>query len=328
MLVADMHCDTISELFHGRENGKLYNLKKNELHMDLEKMKKGDYLLQNFAMFVELKNHADPMEHCLKLIDLFYQELKENEEHIAIALKYDDIEKNKKLDKISAFLTIEEGGVTRCDLAHLRNFYRLGVRMLTLTWNFENGIGFPNYSLMPDGKSDYRLPNTTDGLTEFGMEFIHEMERLGMIIDVSHLSDRGFYQVLQNTTKPFVASHSNARQICPHVRNLTDDMIRKLADRGGVTGMNYYPIFLEEDVEDKGTIASIVKHIKHVANIGGYECIGLGSDFDGIPLHKELSDASLMPLLAEALAKEGLTNTQIEGIFYKNVLRVYKEILR
>ena len=199
--------------------------------------------------------------------------------------------------------------------------------MLTLTWNFENGIGFPNYSLMVDGNLDYHTPETVRGLTDFGLEFIHEMERIGMIIDVSHLSDAGFYQVLNNTTKPFVASHSNARQICGHVRNLTDDMIKQLANRGGVTGMNYFPLFLEDDKEDKGTIASIVKHIKHIANIGGYECIGLGSDFDGIPLHKELSDASYMPLLADALEKEGFSNSQIEGIFYKNVLRVYKEIL-
>ncbi len=327
MLVADMHCDTISEIYQAKENGKLYNLKKNELHMDLDKMKKGNYLLQNFAMFVEMKKQADPMEHCLKLIDLFYEELKENSDTIALALKYEDINQNKEAGKISAFLTIEEGGVTRCNLSHLRNFYRLGVRMLTLTWNFENGIGFPNYSLMSDGNPDYRTPETVRGLTDFGLDFIHEMERLGMIIDVSHLSDAGFYQVLNNTTKPFVASHSNARHICSHVRNLTDDMIRKLADRGGVTGMNYYPLFLE-DKDDKGSVASIVRHIQHVANVGGYECIGLGSDFDGIPLHKELSDASHMPVLADALEKEGFTHSQIEGIFYKNVLRVYKEVLK
>lgn len=328
MLVADMHCDTISEIYQAKENGKLYNLKKNELHMDLDKMKKGNYLLQNFAMFVEMKKQADPMEHCLKLIDLFYEELKENSDTIAIALKYDDINKNKEAGRISAFLTIEEGGVTRCNLSHLRNFYRLGVRMLTLTWNFENGIGYPNYSLRLDGNPDYHTPETVRGLTDFGLDFIHEMERLGMIIDVSHLSDAGFYQVLNNTTKPFVASHSNARHICSHVRNLTDDMIRKLADRGGVTGMNYYPLFLEDDKDDKGSVASIVRHIKHVANVGGYECIGLGSDFDGIPLHKELSDASYMPLLADALKKEGFTPSQIEGIFYKNVVRVYKDVLK
>lgn len=326
MLVADMHCDTISELYHGRNNGKLYNLKKNELHLDLEKMKKGDYLLQNFAMFVELNKERDPMEHCLQLIDLFYEELKENEDTISLALTYDDIQKNKDAGKMSAFLTIEEGGVTRCDLAHLRNFYRLGVRMLTLTWNFENGIGYPNVTRKADGTADHRTPNTEKGLTEFGLEFIHEMERLGMIIDVSHLSDAGFYQVLENTKKPFVASHSNARTVCGHVRNLTDDMIKKLADRGGVMGMNFYPGFLEDTI-DEGRIASIVKHMKHVANVGGYECIGLGSDFDGIPLHKELSDASCMPYLADALEKEGFTSGQIEGIFYKNVLRVYKELL-
>ena len=331
MKVADMHCDTMAEIFYALRDGKDCGLKNNQLHIDLEKMVKGDYLIQNFAMFVSLKNYKNPLEHCLELIDVFYNQLELNHDRIALALNYNDIIKNQSLGKISAMLTIEEGGVTKCSLAHLRNFYRLGVRMLTLTWNYENGIGYPNCQLLEGETPDFQHPNTIKGLTEFGIDFIHEMERLGMIIDVSHLSDAGFYQVLENTTKPFVASHSNARKKCNHVRNLTDDMIRKLADRGGVIGMNYCPSFLYDvktEEEAVGTIDAIVDNIKHIVLVGGYECVGLGSDYDGIPSHKELPDASYLPLLAEALRNAGMKQHEIEAIFNKNVLRLYKDVLK
>lgn len=331
MKVADMHCDTITEIYYARKKGKKAELAKNHFQLDLEKMTKGDYLVQNFAMFVNIKRHGDPLDQCLKFIDLFYQELEKNQEKIALALSYNDIVKNQKDGKMSALLTIEDGGAARCDLSHLRNFYRLGVRMITLTWNYENGIGYPNFRLIEGEKPDFRTPNAKDGLTDFGISFIEEMERLGIIIDVSHLSDAGFYDVLKYTTKPFVASHSNIRGVCNHVRNVSDDMLRKLAERGGVIGMNFCPSFLEEterEEDAKGSIADIVEHIKYAVNIGGYECVGLGSDFDGIPVRKDLQDASALPLLAEALEKEGFKQREIEAIFYKNVLRVYKEVLK
>lgn len=326
-----MHCDTISEIFYGQRDGKDIGLKSNNLHLDLIKMQKADYLVQNFAMFVSLKEYDNPLEHCLKLIDLFYKELHKNQDNIALALNYEDIIRNQQAGKMSALLTIEEGGVTKCELAHLRNFYRLGVRMLTLTWNYENGIGYPNFKLIEGEKPDFQSPNTKDGLTEFGIRFIQEMESLGMIIDVSHLSDAGFYQVLENTKKPFVASHSNARGVCNHVRNLSDGMIRKLAERGGVMGLNYCPSFLQYVADEKdavGTISSIVDHIKYITSVGGYECLGLGSDYDGIPVHKDMPDASYLPRLAEALEKEGFKQHEIEAFFYKNVMRLYKDVLK
>lgn len=331
MKVADMHCDTISEIYYAQSEGRNENLTRNHLHVDVEKMLKGDYLVQNFAMFVNVKKHEDPYEYCLSLIDLFYKELEENADNIALALNYQDIFKNHKGGKISALLTVEEGGVVKGNLLNLRNLYRLGVRMITLTWNYENGIGFPNFKLIEGQMPDFHTPETTNGLTEFGLEYIREMERLGMIIDVSHMSDKGFWQVLQNTTKPFVASHSNARAKCNHSRNLTDDMIKQLAERGGVVGVNYCPAFLREEDDGKteaGTIASVVDNILHIFSAGGYECVGLGSDFDGIPTHKELRDASYLPLLEDALKKAGMRQQEIEAVFYKNVLRLYKDVLK
>ena len=160
---------------------------------------------------------------------------------------------------------------------------------------------------------------------------VKEMNRLGIIIDVSHLSDAGFYDVLKYTTGPFVASHSNARAVCNHCRNLTDDMIRELAKRGGVTGINYAADFLREVPEGEKNfsyISDMVKHIKHIVEVGGIDCVGLGSDFDGIEQNLEMKDASYLPQLADALRAEGFSEEDIEKIFYKNVLRVFKEVCK
>lgn len=330
MKVCDMHCDTISGIYYANERGETCSLRKNPFHLDLDKMQQGDYLLQNFAMFVNIKEHSDPFEHCLDLIDCFHEQIELNKDKIRLVLKYDDILMNRKLGLISALLTIEEGAVTRLKLSHLRNFYRLGVRMLTLNWNHENGIGYPNFRIEEDSSVNYKMPNTSNGLTKFGLEMIHEMERLGMIIDVSHLSDAGFYDVLHNTKKPFVASHSNARAKCNHVRNLTDEMIRSLANRGGVIGVNYYTHFLKEDMtplEEEKCLEIITETIHYMIHVGGTECVGLGSDFDGISTNKGIPDCSYIPRLYEHLKSSGLKESVIEGVFHKNVLRLYKEVL-
>lgn len=333
MKVIDMHCDTIGGMLMAPKWGRPdFHLAKNEMNIDLEKMEKGDYLAQCFAMFVPF-NVENPFETCMEMIDRFYQEVEANQDKIAVARNYDDIMKNQADGKMSAILTIEEGGVTKGNLAYLRDFYRLGVRMITLTWNFENGVGFPNFKRSddPNQKPNFKSPNTVDGLTPYGIEMVKEMNRLGIIIDVSHLSDAGFYDVLKYTTGPFVASHSNARAVCNHCRNLTDDMIKKLAERGGVTGINYAADFLREvpdGEENFSYIADMVKHIKHIVEVGGIDCVGLGSDFDGIEQNLEMKDASYLPQLADALAKEGFSEEDIEKIFYKNVLRVFKTVTK
>ena len=331
MKVADMHCDTIAELLYNKKSGKgSCSLRQNELHIDLEKMEIGDYLVQNFAMFVNLKRRERPLEWCLELIDQYYEELGKNSDRILPAYTCEDIRRNQEAGIMSAVLTIEEGGVLHGNQAFLRILHRLGVRMVTLTWNYCNELGWPN-ALTPEGeKADLRTPNTVNGLTKRGLEMIAEMEQLGIVVDVSHLSDAGFYDVLNVTTKPFAASHSNARALCPHIRNLTDDMIRKLAQRGGVMGMNYCGEFLDPEFWKKenpeGTLSQIVDQILYIGNIGGYGCIGLGSDFDGIQTHPDLKDASFLPVLEDALWKAGLGQAEIEGIFYKNVLNLYQEV--
>jgi membrane dipeptidase len=331
MKVVDMHCDTIYEILKEQRKGINSELRRNHFNIDVEKMKQGDYLLQNFAMYVPLQQDKHPLEECLNLIDCFYSELEKNKDLLSLALCYDDIVKNLEEEKISALLTIEEGGAACSSLVFLRTLYRLGVRMITLTWNYPNGIGYPNVDFSNGNRPDVHIPNKEDGLTPFGIEFVQEMERLSMIIDVSHLSDAGFYDVLKYTKKPFVASHSNARSVTNHVRNMTDDMILRLAERGGVLGINFAGEFLEESEPGKikrSKISNMVKHINYIVNLAGIDCVGLGSDFDGIYQDLELDHAGKMHDLAKALKEGGFTQEDIEKIFYRNVLRVYKEILR
>lgn len=317
----DMHCDTIMALYEAKKKGEDVALLKNNLHIDLNKMKKGDYLGQTFAMFVPLVVQ-NPTDVCLEMIDLYYTELMKNADLIKPVFCYNDIFENKANNVMSGILSIEEGGVCKKDLSVLHNFYRLGVRMITLTWNYENEIGYPNTDKLNTNKPS---PNITEGLKPFGKEFIKEMENLGMIIDVSHLSDKGFYDVFENTTKPFIASHSNARSVYNHPRNLTDDMICKLFERGGVMGINFCSYFVGDDTIT--TVKNLVKHISYIKNLVGVDVIALGTDFDGIMNEMEIENASMMKLLTTSLISEGFTDEEIEKICYKNYLRVIKEIL-
>lgn len=327
MKVVDMHCDTISKLMRFAE----WSLEENELHIRLDKMAEGDYLLQNFALFVYLGSGQDPYEAALQMADRFDAQMRKFPDRIGQVKTFEDIEKNRAAGRMSAMLTIEEGAVIKGSFDKLKEFYDRGVRMMTLTWNFSNEIGFPNVVIPKDGSEvNHTVPQVEKGLTDFGVTVVEEMQRMGMIVDVSHLSDAGFWDVYRNTKKPFVASHSNAREVCSHVRNLTDEMIRALGERGGVTGLNFCPDFLAsvpKGQENGGTIEAVVRHARHITNVGGMECLGLGSDFDGIPTHAELTGADKMPLLDAALEKGGFCASEREKIFHGNVLRLYRELL-
>lgn len=334
MKIIDMHCDTICEILEGRKRGETVSLKDNHLMVDLQKMKTGGYSVQNFALFVENKDIESPFAKVKELLQVFKEEMRENQDMISQVLNTKDIKENESAGRLSALLTVEEGAVCEGKLSNLHFLYEQGVRMMTLTWNYKNELGYPNFS----EDKDFFTPNTVNGLTETGIEFVREMERIGMMIDVSHLSDAGFYDVLEHTKRPLVASHSNARAICPWVRNMSDDMIAYLADRGGVIGLNYCADFLRNRLEGSvkamrpteagfATIEDIVKHARHLTNIGGIECVGLGSDFDGIPPHPELQNAAELPKLIDCLSDNGFHESEIDKILYQNVFRLYQDIL-
>lgn len=232
---------------------------------------------------------------------------------------------------MSALLTIEEGETVLGKLSYLRDFYRLGVRMIALTWNFANQIGCPNMHPECEKTGKGIELRTEKGLTPFGIEMIQEMERLGMIVDVSHLSDGGFWDVYRHTEKPFVASHSNAASVQNVCRNLTDEMIKALGERGGVCGLNYCMDFLTWEAKKMDTeqlLGVMAEHVRHTADIGGVEVCALGGDMDGIDPNPAIPDVSFVQRLVPALKKKGFHESEIEKIFSGNVLRVYQEILK
>ena len=327
MRITDMHCDTIMALMNTTNN-----IYESENMIDLKKLQKGNYLLQCFAMFVPYASKDDPsyspFEMCNKMIDRYYLEINKHKDIILPVYNYEDIENNIKNNKISSLLTIEEGGVCLGNIEFLRNFYRLGVRMMTLTWNFQNEIASPNidYFKIDRNKTEKPKfePNLTDGLTEFGKQVVKEMNELGMVIDCSHLGDKGFYDVIELSNKPIVCSHSCSRTVCNHVRNMTDDMLFKLKENQGVVGINYCHAFIKEE-EGIATVKDIVKHITYIKNLIGIDYIGLGSDFDGISNKDlELKDASMMDLLINELRNQNYSEDEIDKICFKNVLRVFK----
>ena len=333
MKVFDLHCDTLSELRRAEMRGDGQTFAHNNGHIDLEKLEKGDYMLQCFAAFVNLADPtpgADPLVTALEEIDVFKRMMERYSDRIAPVYRPEDIRKNAEAGKISGMLTIEEAGCCKGSLGVLRRMYELGVRMMTLTWNHENELASPN--VVPgNGPIWPCMPNTETGLKEKGFEFLAEMERLHIIADVSHLSDKGFWDIAEHSTRPFAASHSNCRALAPHCRNLTDEMIRALSERVGIAGLNYYAPFLDTDPTHpencRSTVELIAKHAAHYKQVGGAQMIALGSDFDGIDGPHQLENAAFLPLLADALRKEGFTEDEVEGIYYRNAMRFFEENL-
>lgn len=314
-MLIDLHCDTILEC-HLSEGKRV--LRNSDLSVDLEKLKKADSLAQVFALYVDMKGTDNPMQYCMNMLDLFYSELERNKDFIAFAANYQDIQRNRTNHKMSAMLAIEEGAALNGSISNLRNFYRLGVRFMTLLWNYENELGYPNF----------KFEHTDKGLKEFGIEVVEEMNRLGMLIDVSHLSDEGFYDVVRFSKKPFIATHSNARACTNHARNLTDDMIRALASKGGVMGLNFESFFLNPgEPTTFSTIDDMIRHLKHIRKIGGIEVMAIGTDFDGITHTCEVAHMGEMEKLASALKKNGFNEEEVDKIYYKNALRLIKEVL-
>ncbi len=305
MKLLDLHCDTASRMLYEEE--KLY---KNNLSIDIEKLKKSNSLAQVFAFFIDIGEASNPYLKFEKMYNNFIEEINKNDD-IDILISKNQLEDESKMH---AILSIEEGEVVRN--ASLKDIYNKGIRIITLTWNYKNAFGYPNYEFLYKDK----------GLTNEGIELVEKMNELGMIIDVSHMSDAGFYDVLKYSKTPFIASHSNSRFMHNHYRNATDDMIKKLSEKGGVIGINFYAKFLGDAKVSR--ISDMIKHIEHIKNIGGIDVISIGTDYDGIDSEVEIKNISEMDKLEYALEKHGFTYDEIEKIFYKNATRVFNTILK
>ncbi len=322
----DMHCDTLGI---GMAQHKETITELQYSMTDVNRLIYADTMAQFFAMFVPQRNvpkwyGLDEMpEHEVlleKMHHIFFNTLKENENRMAFAQSYEQMQNNLHSGKMSAFLTMENGYAVRGQMKHLKKFHDMGVGLMTLTWNDPNCFG-QNHS------SDRNLMQL--GLTEFGKEAIPYMNELGIIIDVSHLSDGGFYDVAEYSKKPFVASHSNCRELSPSTRNLTDDMIRILAEKGGVAGINFEPTFLNWDLNDKKSrVSRMCDHVEHFIKVGGVECVGIGTDFDGIDGEFEIKDCTQMSLFFDELHRRKIGDDVIEKIAYGNVMRVIRESMK
>ena len=306
----DLHCDTIMQLLDHPDSGDLY---RNTWKIDIEKLQKAHSKVQDFALFINLGKTNDPYGRYEEMRNLCTTQIHLYGEHIQHVLSYQDVESVYESGKIGALMSIEEGGVLGGDLDKLKQAYQDGVRLITLTWNYPNGLGEPHC-----GEQHKKL-------TSKGIEFVEAMQDLGIIVDCSHLNDAGTEQLGDILDIPFVASHSNAREVTAHTRNLPDNLIKLIANKGGVIGLNFAQSFLGTSPVSR--IEDIVKHGLYLINKGGEDVVTLGTDFDGIKPNTEIKDASEMYRLYDAFKEAGLSVEQCEKLFWKNADRLLKEIL-
>lgn len=292
--VFDTHCDTLCFV---RDEKK--DIIKNDCHIDIERLSRYKSYTQVFACFIDPVYKSCALERTMDLIDTFHKNMS-------------DLPGN-----VRAILSIE-GGEGIYSLSALRNYYRLGVRIIALTWNFPNHIA-----------SGAAQADTSSGLTKFGCDVIKEMNRLGIFTDVSHLNDKSFYDVAEATDLPILATHSNSRAVCrsrvvcPVERNLTDEQFGIIRKSGGCVGINFCPDFLNES--GRADVDDIVKHIDHFMELGGEDNIGIGADFDGVDrLPDGINGAEDTYKVFDRLLKMGYTDNQVEKISHGNFERILK----
>ena len=312
----DLHADTLTTCTKDG-NRDLLNTKG---QVDLKRLKESGAFLQDFAVCLTEEFDKD--------MDKVYAEflriraiLTENElrysNMFSVVKDRKSLQRNFASKKLSVLLSLEDGALIDGKPERLEELYNAGVRLITLTWNYENCMGFPH------SKDPYMMNR---GLKPFGIETVKRMNELGMIVDVSHLNDGGFWDVIRYSKKPVVASHSNARGLRNVTRNLTDDMILAIASTGGIVGINFCPSFVSED-EEHTYVEGLVKHIEYIRNLAGIDCVALGSDYDGIPGEIEMRDCTEFHKLEDALRRHGFTGEDIEKIWYKNAMRVLNKTL-
>lgn len=318
MRFLDLHCDTITECL-----AQNYSLRENPLHLDARRANCFDAWVQVFAIWIPdtlrgaeawayyLKNHA------------FYLE-QTDECGLSRCLSFADVERAVGHKTGAAILAVEGGAVLGGEEARLKELYAMGVRILTLTWNGENELG-------------YGCQSGGGHLKPFGRRVVRNMDAMGMIADVSHLDRIGFYDVLESSARPVLASHSTTERVLRTQRKesddktfsmrraLNDDQIRALREHGGLIGLNFCGSFLG-DKGDDGTDAAL-RHAAHIVELGGEDILSIGSDFDGCTMHRDLEGVEKMPALYDAFLRNGFGKPICEKIFFENGLHFFKSML-
>lgn len=324
MNLTDMHCDTLWNLM---DLGGVGDLKRNDGHVSIEKMRDGGTRTQFFACFTDAVETGEMegesrYEACWKKVqrmcDYLEEQTKTYASDIAKICTWKEIQQNLAQNRISAVVTVEEGGILNGHSDRLEELYMRGVRLITLMWNYENCIGYPN---------SRNAEQMRKGLKLFGREVVEKMLKKRMTVDVSHASDGVFWDVMElarGTADRVVASHSNCRSLCGHPRNLSNGMIKALAECGGVSGLNFYGYFLSDTHGAESKLEDMVAHIEHMIQVGGSDFPAIGTDFDGFDGMQvmEIPDVSYMERLWNRLKKRGMTEAQLDKIWYKNAERI------
>ena len=311
LLVLDAHCDIITKIMETDEA-----LYANNCHFDLQRLEKYDNFVQFFAAFVSPIYCPDnAYQRCMDIIKKFETEMAKNKAHILFSKKYQDIVDAMDSGKAAAILTIENGAALEGNIQKLDEFYALGVRSICLTWNGSNqiacGVGGDNLG---------------EGLRPFGIDVVKRMNELGMLVDISHINEAGFWDVISTSVSPIIASHSNAKKVCDHRRNLTDDQFKALIKNKGVAGINLCPPFLNES--GNADMHDVLRHIEHFMSLGGEDSIGMGADFDGISdTPNGIRGAENLMDIFDALLGMNYTEEQVRKIAGLNFLRVLKQVL-
>lgn len=309
--VFDLHCDTALSLL-GEDLLDRGDLRKNKQHIDLERAATLGCYAQCFACFttpfMKEWNKVSPETVFERELENIMFQIQSNDDLICQAFSAGDVEKNRQNGKMSAILTIEGPAGFGFDPAMLELLYRAGFRISSLGWNESNVLTGSH--------------KTGEGLTDLGREYVKEAQRLGVLVDVSHISDKGFWDIIDMTTQPVVATHSNSRAVCNVSRNLTDDMFRAICQTGGVAGFNQCAPF----VGGKPTLDTVCDHILHLLEIDPEgKHIALGGDLDGCEeLPEGFDGVQSYPAMAAKLLERGLTEKMVEDIFWNNALGVMK----
>ncbi|MDI3481727.1 MAG: rane dipeptidase [Tepidanaerobacteraceae bacterium] len=306
-IVFDAHCDTILSVIDGERT---LGEKSEKGHVDIPRLRNGGVNAQVFAVFVRPEWYFDAVHMTMKGISILKSQLEQNSSKARIAFSAADVEKSAKEGKIAALISIEGGEALQQDIHMLRIYRELGVSSIVLTWNHRNAIA--------DGAQDAR---SGGGLSDFGVDVVKEMERLGMLVDIAHISPKGFWDVMDVATKPVIVSHALPRKFMDIPRNLDDEQIRAVAEKDGVIGATFY---FSSYGGRQGSIEDILDVVDYFVNVAGIDHVGIGSDFDGYEGSVSgLESCEKMINLTRGLVYRGYSDEEVEKILGKNFLRVY-----
>src|SRR5215472_917080 len=367
-LIVDTHADTPQRFLDGDFD--IGSTDPNDVgHISLDKARRGNLAAEFFSIWVDPEtNQGHFARHTFDLIDSVYEQAARHPERMMMAFSVADIERAHREHKLAALMGIEGGHSIEADIHLLRDYYRLGVRYMTLSWS--------NTNEWADSSGDINDPKIQhhNGLTDFGKQVVLEMNRLGMMVDISHVADKTFWDAIATTKAPVIASHSSARALTDHARNMSDDMLRAVAKNGGVVQVNFYSAFVDADYlrasraqeKEKGAavaealekkraageavtyldsdrverewaaklprppLKSLIDHIDHIARVAGVDHVGLGSDFDGVSgaTPEGIDSAADLSNITQALVDRGYSADDIHKILGGNLLRVFREVER